>query len=126
MVLFRYYDKEKRVDKAWYDSSNIVYSECDDKENDYKTLRIVFKKGDMYEYYKVDVKDYLMFMAGGTDGSNGKAFFKFIKPKYDVKKLEPVDLESLKSEMLAYQEIKRKELSDSSKTAEEKQEENES
>jgi hypothetical protein len=115
MILVRYYDKEKKLDKAWYESSNIVYSECDDNENDYKTLRIVFKKGDMYEYYKVDVKDYLMFMAGGLDGSNGKAFFKFIKPKYEFKKLEPVDLEALKSEMLDYKERIKKERAENQK-----------
>jgi hypothetical protein len=108
MILFRYYDNERKMDRAWYNSSNIVYSECDDNENDYKTLRIVFKKGDMYEYYKVDVKDYLMFMAGGVDGSNGKSFFKFIKPKYEFKKLEPVDLAELAAEMERLREEKKK------------------
>lgn len=106
MVIFRHYDKEKKLDRAWFDSSNVIYSECDDNDNALKTLRIVFKKGDMYEYKDVDVKDYLMFIAGGLDGSNGKAFFKFIKPKYEVKKLEPVDLEVLKTEMEELKKIK--------------------
>lgn len=109
MILFRYYDKEKKIDRAWYDSSNIIYSECDDNENDFKTLRIVFKKGDLYEYSKVDVNDYLMFMHGGLDGSNGKAFFKFIKPKCEVEKKESVDLNFLKSEMERYMEIRKNE-----------------
>jgi len=109
MLLFRYYDKNEKIDRAWYDSSNIIYSECDDKENDLKTLRIVFKRGDQYEYKKVDVKDYLMFMAGGLDGSNGKAFFKFIKPKYEFEKLTPVSLDFLRSEMERYKEIKKEE-----------------
>lgn len=106
MVIFRDYDKDKKLDRVWYDSSNIVYSECDDNDNALKTLRIVFKKGSMYEYKDVDVKDYLMFIAGGLDGSNGKAFFKFIKPKYEVKMLEPVDLEVLKAEMEALRQLK--------------------
>lgn len=107
MIIFRHYDKEKKLDRAWFDSSNVIYSECDDNDNALKTLRIVFKKGDMYEYKDVDVKDYLMFIAGGLDGSNGKAFFKFIKPKYEVKKLEPVDLEVLKAEMETLRQAKR-------------------
>lgn len=109
MILFRYYDKEARKDYAWYDSSNIVYSECDDHENDLKTLRVVFKKGDMYEYENVDVKDYVMFMAGGVDGSNGKSFYKFIRTKYDGLKLEPVDLNELKEKLEALREKKNNE-----------------
>lgn len=109
MITFRYYDKDKRLDRAWYDSSNIIYSECDDNENDFKTLRIVFKRGDRYEYSNVDVKDYLMFMTGGTDGSNGKAFHKFILPKYEAKKLEPVDLNALNDDLAALREKKLKE-----------------
>lgn len=109
MILFRYYDQENRIDRAWYDSSNIVYSECDDNLNDYKTLRIVFKTGDLYEYKEVDVNDYLMFMAGGTDGSNGKAFYKYIRPKYEVEKKERLDLNAIKAEMEKFKEIKNKE-----------------
>ena len=29
---------EYDVDKAWYDSSTVVYCECDDKENSLKTV----------------------------------------------------------------------------------------
>lgn len=112
MILFRYYDQENRIDRAWYDSSNIVYSECDDNLNDFKTLRIVFKTGDLYEYKKVDVNDYLMFMAGGLNGSNGKAFYKYIKPKYEVEKKEHLDLDLIKASMEEYKarrELEKKE-----------------
>lgn len=122
MIAFRYYDEKLKIDKAWYISSNIIYSECVDNENEYKTLRIVFKKGEMYEYSKVDVKDYLMFMAGGVDGSNGKAFYKFIQPKYEVKKLGAVDLDALNKELLSLKEKKVKEKD----SAEEKNTEKES
>lgn len=118
MILFRYYDKKNKIDRAWYDSSNILYSECDDKENDLKTLRIVFKKGDMYEYKKVDVNDYLMFMAGGLDGSNGKAFYKFIRPKYEVEKKEPVSLDWVMGEMEKFKEIKKQEKESEEKKSE--------
>ena len=105
MILFRYYDQEKKIDRAWYDSSNIVYSECDDNQDALKTLRIVFKTGDMYEYKEVDVNDYLMFMAGGLDGSNGKAFYKYIKPKYEVEKKECLDLTELRQKMEDYKKL---------------------
>lgn len=125
MILFRKYDKEKRIDKAWYDSSNIVYSECDDNLNALKTLRIVFKTGDMYEYENIDVHDYLMFMAGGLDGSNGKAFYKFIRNKYDGAKLDPVNLEELKAKMEELKQQDQKELAEGIGITEtEKEEEN--
>ena len=100
MIIIREYNEEKHLDKAWYSSSNIVYSECDDHENDYKTLRVVFKNGSCYEYKKVSVMDYLMFMHGGVDGSNGKALNKFIKEnKYEYERLENKDLTLLNEEM---------------------------
>ena len=112
MILFRKYNNEERIDRAWYDSSNIVYSECDDNIDALKTLRIVFKTGDMYEYENVDVRDYLMFMAGGLDGSNGKAFFKFIRNKYDARKMDPVNLDELKAKMEELKALEQKELAE--------------
>lgn len=93
MLIERDYNQEKRLDRVWYSSSNIIYSECDDNENDFKTLRVVFKNGSCYEYYNVSVQDYLMFIHGGLDGSNGKALNNFIKnKKYEYKKLENANL----------------------------------
>lgn len=100
MLIERNYNQETRIDKAWYSSSNIVYSECIDHENDYKTLKVVFKNGACYEYYKVSVQDYLMFMHGGLDGSNGKALNSFIKKnKYEYKRVEDRDLNLLNEEL---------------------------
>lgn len=99
MISFRFYDKDEKRDYVWYDSSNVVYSECDDKENDYKTLRVVFKNGATYEYSNVDVNDYVAFVHGGIDGSNGKALNKFIKPKYQCERLTNTDLMELEQEL---------------------------
>lgn len=100
MILFRDYNEEKRLDRAWYSSSNIVYSECDDIKDDYKTLRVVFKNGSCYEYKNVSVMDYLMFMHGGIDGSNGKSLNKFIKEnKYEYERLDNRDLNTINEEM---------------------------
>lgn len=108
MLLHRDYNEEKRLDRAWYDSSNIVYSECDDNIDDFKTLRVVFKNGSCYEYSKISVQDYIMFMHGGLDGSNGKALNKFIKNnKYEYAKLENRDISELREELTMLLEEKK-------------------
>ena len=114
MLIERYYNENTHLDKAWYESSNIIYSECDDNENDLKTLRVVFKNGSCYEYYKITVQDYLMFMHGGLDGSNGKALNSFIKQKkYEYKKIEDANLENINEELLKIIESKKEKTSES-------------
>jgi hypothetical protein len=99
MIIYRNYNEEKKLDRVWYNSSNILYSECDDKVNQLKTLRVTFKNGATYEYNDVNVNDYVMFVHGGLDGSNGKALNKYIKPKYDVERIEDRDVEQVMNEM---------------------------
>lgn len=99
MVKRRFYTGENGVDKVWFESSNILYSECDDKKDSLKTLRITFKNGTTYEYYDVDVNDYLLFISGGLDGSNGKAFFKYIKNKYEFNRLEDKSVKDILAEL---------------------------
>lgn len=99
MILFRDYDEKEKIDRAWYNSSTIVYSECEDKENALKTLKVVFKGGSTYYYYDVPVQDYLMFMHGGLDGSNGKALNQYIKPKCRYEKTDNTNLEYLKEQL---------------------------
>lgn len=85
------------IDKAWYDSSNIVYTECVDNENRPKTLRVVFSNGTQYQYEDVDVRDYLLLR---EDSSQGKALNRLIKEKkYEYKKLENADLEAINEEL---------------------------
>lgn len=99
---------ENKIDKVWYNSSNIAYTECLDKDNDFKELKVVFNNGGTYLYKKVDVYDYIMMKHGGTDGSNGKALNKYIKPKYEFEKLEDTDMHTLREEM--NNEINKKQL----------------
>jgi hypothetical protein len=85
------------IDKVWYQSSNIKYSECIDNNNDLKTLKVVFNNGTQYQYNKVDVRDYLFFK---NDSSQGKALNQFIKGKgYEYEKLEDADVKSLEDEL---------------------------
>lgn len=119
MLLKRDYNQEKRLDRAWYSSSNIIYSECDDHENDYKTLRVTFKNGACYEYYKVSVQDYLMFMHGGLDGSNGKALNKFVKAnQYEYKRIDDSDLNLINEELEKLTKNPENNISDNENTQE--------
>jgi hypothetical protein len=92
--LFNYYADD--VDKVWYQSSNIKYSECIDNDNKPKTLKVVFSNGTQYQYDDVDVRDYLSFR---EDDSQGKALNKFIKSKgYQFTKLPNADLNLINEE----------------------------
>lgn len=86
---------ENKIDKCWYDSSNIIYSQCVDNENDFKDLQIVFKEGRTYLYEKVNVNDYILFK---TDISQGKALNKYIVKKYKGVRLSDTDLSVLNEE----------------------------
>ena len=93
--IWGYYNN--KLDKTWYNSSNIKYSECIDNENDLKTLKVVLNNGSQYQYNKVKVQDYLMFR---EDESQGKALNKYIKANgYEYEKLDNADIQSLNDEL---------------------------
>lgn len=99
---------ENSIDRAWYDSSNILYSECDDIDDSLKTLRITFKNGRTYKYSDVNVNDYLLFRESSSQGS---CFNRLIKG-YKTERIEDKDvnliqeeLEKLKEEPLVKIEI---------------------
>lgn len=98
--IFNFYTKNSDgidVDRTWYQSSNVNYSECLDYDNKLKTLRIVFNNGTQYEYKDVDSMQYLLFR---EDASQGKALNKFIKGnKYEFKKLDNVDVQEINDEL---------------------------
>jgi hypothetical protein len=95
MKKFNYYSDN--VDRVWYDSSNIAYSECIDHDNELKTLKVVFKNGTQYLYEGVDVNQYLLFR---ENESQGKALNKYIKANgYKYTKLENADLKALDDEL---------------------------
>lgn len=93
--IFSVYDDGTGLDRAWFNSSNVKYAECDDKDGELKTVRVVFNNGSQYQYKNVNVYDYLKFR---DDESQGKAFNKYMR-KYEFEKLEPVDLEKLENEL---------------------------
>lgn len=110
MIIFRYYDKENLIDRVWYESSNIVFSELDDIKDSLKVLTVVFKSGATYKYYDVDVNDYVMFVHGGLDGSNGKALNRFIKAKCEkYERVEDRDVNKVVGEMDKYKKIAQEE-----------------
>lgn len=109
MILLREFNKEKKLDRVWYQSSNIFYSECEDRLNELKVLRVVFNNGAAYEYSDVDVNDYVMFLKGGLDGSNGKALNEFIKKKKcPYHRIDTLNKEELQKEMVEIKEARNK------------------
>ena len=95
------------VDKAWYNSSNIVYSECIDKRDSLKEVKVTFRNGNEYSYLDVAVQDYLMFR---EDASQGKALNKLLKKYEFIKHEEKRDLEALNEELNNLLEIAKEEL----------------
>lgn len=96
MKIFNYYSNN--VDKTWYHSSNIVYSECEDVENDFKRLKIVYSTGAQYLYEDVDVRDYVAFREAQSQGKAFNSWLKEKKPKYT--KLENANLDAIEDEYL--------------------------
>ena len=98
--IFNFYSTDENgigLDKCWYDSSNVKYSECVDEEGEPKVLRIVFSNGTQYQYDGVDVNQYLLFR---EDASQGKALNKYIKANgYKYTKLEDANLEVIEDEL---------------------------
>lgn len=92
--IFNYY--KDNVDKTWYKSSNVKYTECIDNDNALKTLKVVFNNGTQYEYKDVDVRDYLLLR---DSESTGKALNRLIKEKkYEYKKLDNANIDMLEEE----------------------------
>ena len=86
MILKKKYLEEERKQQVWYDSSMISYSEMREDEFENKgELIIIFKNGTVYSYKDVSFEDYLVFIGGGTDASQGKTLNKVIKGKYPYK-----------------------------------------
>lgn len=109
MKILNDYDKDKLIDRTWYDSSNIIYSECYDKVDDFKEVKIVFYNGRCYLYKGVNVNDYILFREAK---SQGKAISRYISKKdsnnnpiYECIRLEDVDVDKVKSEMNNYNSI---------------------
>ena len=79
MILKKSYNNETATQSVWYDSSMIFYSEMvEDPDSNKGDLYITFKNGSVYKYKDVSYEDYIIFMNGGTDASQGKALNKTI------------------------------------------------
>lgn len=93
--IFGYYSND--VDRFWYDSSNVKYSECIDHDNAKKTLYVLFNNGKLYKYTDVNVQDYLLFR---EDASQGKALNKYIKARgYSFECISEINVEKVNEEL---------------------------
>lgn len=111
MILKKIYLEEEKIQKVWYDSSMIVYSEM--KENEFENigdLTVTFKNGATYVYMDVKFEDYMVFIGGGTDASQGKTLNKVIKNKYQYKRVEDRNVQELLNELHKKEEISTKDV----------------
>ena len=95
MLLFSYYIEDK-MDKAWFDSSNICYAECDESDTQFKTVRVIFKNGAIYQYEQVKVFDWTMFKNAESQGKKLNELFK--KAGYKYEKIGTANIEELQDE----------------------------
>lgn len=100
-ILGKIYNPETKTDKVWYESSNVVYSEFVENENDNNgQLYVTFKNGATYHYKDVDmVTDYILFKSGGIDNSQGKTLNKQIKGKYEYERVGDKNVQLLQEEL---------------------------
>lgn len=98
MILKEY---DGKVEKCWYDSTNVIYSECLDNKDALKDVKVVFKDGRTYMYQGVPVNNYLMFR---SDISQGKSLYKYIAykvkgvDKHVTLRIENTDLTQLEKQ----------------------------
>ena len=111
MLILSNYDESSLTEKAWFESSNIVYSEYVEKtDRNEGDLYVTFKNGATYKYKNVQLTpDYVMFKHGGLDGSHGKALNAHIKPKYEFEKIENKSIDELERERILYLKKQEKE-----------------
>lgn len=89
MLKYKYYDEKEKTEHIWIESSSILYTKMVEDSNENKgDLYVTFKTGVTYCYKDVAFEDYVLFIGGGTDFSQGKTLNKIIKPKYEFEKLE--------------------------------------
>lgn len=96
MLKFSYYIDDVK-DRAWFDSSNILYGECYESDTQYKTVRIVFKNGSTYEYSDVLVADWVSFKNADSQGKALNEYFK--KNGYEYKRIDNSNIENLEKEL---------------------------
>lgn len=96
MLKFSYYINDVK-DRAWFDSSNVVYGECDESDTQFKTVRIVFKNGSTYQYEDVHVADWVSFKNAESQGKALNEHFK--KAGYKYERVEDADLNALEDEL---------------------------
>lgn len=100
MILKKIYDEKTKTQRVWYDSTMIAYTEMVEDENENKgDLYVTFKNGSTYVYKDVTFEDYILFIGGGTDASQGKTLNKVIKSKYEFEKGEVKNVQDLFDEM---------------------------
>lgn len=101
MILKKIYEEKTKTQKVWFDSTMILYTEMVEYDDENKgDLYVTFKNGTTYKYAAVSFEDYLVFIGGGTDASQGKTLNKVIKGKYEYEKVNAAaDVQKIMDEL---------------------------
>ena len=87
MILKKCYNESTATQSVWYDSSMIFYSEMvEDPNENNGDLFVTFNNGSVYKYKDVSFEDYIVFMNGGTDSSQGMLSIKLLRVNTSVRK----------------------------------------
>lgn len=110
MIIKKVYDENSHTQRVWYNSTMIAYTEMVEDENENKgNLFVTFRNGSTYVYKNVEFQDYMAFIGGATDGSQGKTLNRAIKPKYDCEKVKGKSLSEIENALNEIQAMERKE-----------------
>lgn len=117
MVLKKIYDEETKTQKVWYDSTMFVFTRAVEHEtNNTIDLYVTFKNGWTYKYKDVNMTDYILLLSGVEKNSHGKTLNRFIKPNYEVERLENISVDNLWDEYYKLEEKDRKDNENYQKT----------
>ena len=112
MILKKIYNNDTRTQRVWYDSSMIAYTEMIEDEYENKgDLHVTFKNGSTYVYKDVLLEDYILFIGGGTDASQGKTLNKVIKSKYEFERVADKNVQLLFEKMTTLNELNNNDIS---------------
>jgi hypothetical protein len=96
MLAFNYYI-ENNKDRAWFDSSNIIYAECIESDTQFKDVIITFNGGRRYLYKDVYVYDWRSFKEANSQGEAINTYI--INKKYSYQKIDNINAEDLFDEL---------------------------
>lgn len=117
MVIKKFYDADKKEEKAWYDSTMFCFTRAvEHPDANLVELYVTFKNGWTYLYKNVKLEDYVLLISGFEQTSHGKTLNKVIKPNYEFERLDNLNVDDIWSEYYKIENEEKEKKEDISKT----------